>query len=47
MEVMLVSRLEIIQRKLKELKLYREYLLNIKTINGIKNENIKIKKLDK
>lgn len=42
-----MSRLEIIQKQLEELKLYREYLLKLKVINGFEKEKVKIKKLDR
>lgn len=42
-----MSRLEIIQKQLEELKLYREYLLKLKVINSFEKEKVKIKKLDR
>ena len=33
-----MSKLERIQETIKELKIYKEYLLNIKTVNELKNE---------
>ncbi len=33
-----MSRLEKIQETIKELKIYKDYLLNIKVVNSLKNE---------
>ena len=46
MEVNLMTKLELIQRKIKELKLYREYLLRIKlfnSLNGVYNKGMQKK----
>lgn len=40
-----MKKLETIQKKLKELRLYREYLLNIKILNELKNGEQKVKKV--
>ena len=37
-----MSKLKTIQRKIQELKLYKKYLLTLKTFESLKDVNVKI-----